>query len=238
MALVKILRNSALAALGAAAVLACVPAHALLPDGALAAATETLRAAAAAVAPAGARIEVAAGTPDARLQLAPCERVEPYLPPLGRAWGRTRVGLRCVEGAVRWNVFVPMTVKVWAPALVGGAALPAGAAVDPATLRRAEVDWAAEPSPVVTDADDAAGRTLVRALAPGEPLRQAHLRQRQWFAAGDTVKIVAQGAGFAVSGEGQALTNGVEGQPARVRTEGGRIVTGRANGDRRIEVPL
>jgi flagella basal body P-ring formation protein FlgA len=34
------------------------------------------------------------------------------------------------------------------------------------------------------------------------------------------------------------VTNGIEGQPARVRTEGGRIVTGVATGERRLELTL
>ena len=65
---------------------------------------------------------------------------------------------------------------------------------------------------------------------PGRSVRSTHLQPRQWFAAGDTVQVVAAGRGFSVSGEGQALTPGIEGQPARVRTESGRILTGRAGG--------
>ncbi len=56
--------------------------------------------------------------------------------------------------------------------------------------------------------------------------------------AGDTVRISARGAGFAVSGEGQALTPGIEGQTARVRTESGRIVVGRPVGERHVEMTL
>ena len=37
---------------------------------------------------------------------------------------------------------------------------------------------------------------------------------------------------------GQALTNGIEGQPARVRTENGRVVTGVPAGERRMELTL
>jgi flagella basal body P-ring formation protein FlgA len=41
-----------------------------------------------------------------------------------------------------------------------------------------------------------------------------------------------------VSIEGQALSNGIEGQTARARTDNGRIVSGVPNGERRIEVAL
>ena len=69
-------------------------------------------------------------------------------------------------------------------------------------------------------------------------MRPGDLKQRQWFGAGDTVKLVARGSGFSVSGEGQALSAGVEGQPVRVRIEGGRVLSGLAVGLNRVEVPL
>ena len=59
-----------------------------------------------------------------------------------------------------------------------------------------------------------------------------------WFKAGDTVRIMAMGPGYAVSSEGLALGPGLDGQAIRVRTEGGRIVTGIAAGDHRVELSL
>ena len=82
------------------------------------------------------------------------------------------------------------------------------------------------------------GRVLAQNLKPGQTLRQGHLKVRQWFVAGETVKVVASGEGFALESEAQALSNGVEGQPARVRTENGRVLTGLPSGERRIEVSL
>jgi flagella basal body P-ring formation protein FlgA len=83
-----------------------------------------------------------------------------------------------------------------------------------------------------------AGRTLTRPITAGAAIRQTDLKVRQWFAAGDTVRVIAAGPGFAVSGEGVAMNPGLEGQTVRVRTESGRVVTGRATGDRRVEVLL
>jgi flagella basal body P-ring formation protein FlgA len=82
------------------------------------------------------------------------------------------------------------------------------------------------------------GRTLARPLAAGETLRAADLRVRQWFAAGDTVRIVAGGQGWHIHGEGLALNPGLEGQTVRVRTESGRIVSGVAVAERQVEVAL
>ena len=191
-----------------------------------------------ALAPAGARIVVLPGALDSRLRLAPCDRVQAFLPAGVPAWGSSRVGLRCVQGAVAWQVFLPVTVQVWASAVVSPVALPAGAQIDIGQLTVAEVDWAAGSSPAQARPADLADRVTARPVPAGRALRAADLRPRQWFASGETVQIVAQGSGFAVSGEGQALSAGIEGQPVRVRTESGRIVTGLAAGQRRVELSL
>jgi flagella basal body P-ring formation protein FlgA len=185
----------------------------------------------------GARVEVEVGQLDPRLHLAPCERVQPYLPNGSKPWGKTRVGLRCEQGATHWNVFLPVTVKVFGRGLVAAAALPAGTTLAETDLREEEVDLAAGGS-AITSAQAALGRTLLRALNPGDALHQSDLKLRQYFAAGQTVQLVAVGSGYQVSGEGQALTPGLEGQTVRVRTDSGRVVTGQAVADHRVEIPL
>ena len=190
------------------------------------------------LAPAGARIRVSPGTLDPRLQLAACGKVEPALSPGQPAWGRTRIGLRCLEGTSRWSVSLPVTVEVWAPAVVLAAALPAGAALDSSALALAEVDWGAAAGKPFADSQALLGRVLARPLAAGQAPRNPDLLARKWFASGETVQIVARGPGFAVSAEGQALTHGLEGQPARVRTDNGRVVVGRPVAERRMEVQL
>jgi flagella basal body P-ring formation protein FlgA len=187
---------------------------------------------------AGARVEVEVGQLDPRLRLAPCERIEPYLPGGTRLWGRTRIGLRCTEGPSRWNVYLPVTVKVYGPALVAAAPLSAGAVIGEGDVRIAEVDLAAAPTAAVGDAAQAVGRTLARAVNAGQPVHAGDLKARQWFAAGDIVTIVADGEGFRVAGQAQAMTAGVEGQPARLRTDSGRVLTGMPVGDRQVELHL
>ena len=191
-----------------------------------------------AAASAGARVEIVVGVLDPRLRLAPCDRIEPYLPPNVRLWGKSRIGLRCKEGRVAWNVYLPITVKVWGRALVAPAGATAGSIIQGADLDEAEVDLAEESTPTFLDKKLVAGRTLAQPLRPGQAVRQGHIKLRQWFAAGETVKLVAAGDGFALEGAGQAITNGIEGQPARVRTESGHVVTGLPTGERRVELTL
>ena len=97
------------------------------------------------------RMEVAVGALDPRLRLAPCERVEPYLPAGTRLWGRSRLGLRCVAGPARWNVFLPITVKAYGPAWVLTGSVASGAVLSQADAVQTEVDWAAEQASVVAD---------------------------------------------------------------------------------------
>lgn len=220
----------------AVALLACAGGRALAQaDAGLAAAVQAM---ADAQLPTAARVEVSVGELDPRLRLAPCGRIEPFVPPGQRLWGRSKVGLRCTDGVARWTVYLPVTVKVWGTGLVARAALASGSTLSPADLAQAEVDLAEEPSAALVDAQALVGRQLARPLQPGQALRAVHLRPRQWFAAGETVQIRAGGSGFFIAATGQALTPGLEGQPVRVRTEGGRVLTGEAVGDRRVEVPL
>lgn len=184
------------------------------------------------------RVAIEIGQLDPRLRLAPCRRIEPQLPPLGRLWGRTRIGLRCVEGEKHWQVWLPVEVKVFAPALAPARQLAAGTVLAAEHLQLSEVDWAARPQLPLTRAEDVIGRALSRAVQAGQSLHATDLRRRQWFAAGDTVRLRARGDGFTVSGEGQALGAGVEGQTVRVRTESGRVLSGLPVGAHQVEVSL
>ena len=185
------------------------------------------------------RVDVLTGRLDARLRLAPCEQVQPYLPGGARLWGKTRVGLRCVKGVTNWNVYLPVTVNVYGPALVSTAALPAGHVLAAGDFRQAEVNLAEDQmNPPLTDSALLLGRTLAKPLAPGQSVQQRSLKPRQWFAAGDRVQVRVAGNGFAVAGTGEAVTAGMEGQPARVRTESGRVVSGMPVGTRLLEIAL
>lgn len=184
------------------------------------------------------RVDVVVGELDPRLRLAPCAQVEPYLLSNAPLWGRTRIGIRCVTGPSRWNVFLPLTVKVYGPALVATRPLPAGSVLTAADLAQGEVDLAETASSALVRDKLVLGRTLARPLAAGQSLRQSHLKARQWFAAGELVQVIAGGPGFRVASEAQALGQGVEGRPVRVKTEGGRVLTGMPVGERRVEVSM
>ncbi len=184
------------------------------------------------------RMEVSVGALDERLRLAPCARVEPYLPAGARLWGRTRLGLRCQEGAVRWNVFLPVTVKAYGPAWVPTGDVTMGTALTEADATQAEVDWAAENTSILAEPSLWVGQVASRHLKAGQALRQSMLRAPQVFQAGALVRVVAQGQGYAVSAAGQAMSAGAAGQTVRIRMENGKIVSGIVNDDGTISVQL
>lgn len=184
------------------------------------------------------RVVVTIGRPDARLKLAPCARATVHLPAGTRPWGRIRVGVRCQQGAVRWTAFLPVEVRIWGQGLVSTAALSSGTTLEPMHLRPALVEWTEEASPAVRHAEEAWGREISRALPVGATLREAALRVRRYFEAGDPVRLIVRGPGFAVSAEGQALNPGEQGRCARIRTEGGRVVCAQPIAERTVELKL
>lgn len=184
------------------------------------------------------RVEVVLGQLNARLKLAPCQRISTYLPQGARLWGRTHVGMRCEEGAVAWNVYWPVVVKVWMPAVVAAVPLRPGSLVSQADLRVAEVDVAAANAPAVTDPQLIIGRAVTRMIAAGEAVRSSDIKQRRWFAAGEPVTVLVHGDGFAASARGVAISHGDEGQCARIRMDAQRVLCAQPVGDGQAEVLL
>ena len=184
------------------------------------------------------RLEVSVGALDSRLTLAPCAQVEPYVPPGMRLWGKTRLGLRCVDGQARWNVFLPIHIKAFGQAWVVKGDIAQGKVLDAGDAVEAEVDWAQENSPVLGTMEMWIGQTATRQLGTGQALRANMVRPSQVFQAGAMVRVLAQGAGFQVASDGQALSAGVIGTQARVRVEGGRILTGIVTDMRTVRVDL
>lgn len=190
-----------------------------------------------AAAPQLSRFEVQVQMPQLRADLAPCGRTEPFLPPGARPWGRLAVGVRCVQGA-SWTVMVPVAVRAWAPGLVAAAPMPVGTVPTAADVQEQEVEITREPGPVLRDAGALQGRGLVRAVQAGQPLRADMLRAVNVVQAGDPVRLRIAGVGFAVQATGQALSAAAEGQPLRVRTELGKVLTGVARDGRIVDVAL
>lgn len=184
------------------------------------------------------RMEVTVGELDRRLRLAPCAKVEPYIPVGTRLWGKTRLGLRCVSGSTKWNVFLPVTIKAFGAAWVIKGDVVSGTVLTEADAIQSEVDWAEENSPIVANPAQWVGRVAARPLTTGQALRQGMLRPAQVFQAGAQVRVVAQGVGFQITSDAQALSPGVVGQPARIKMGSGRVMMGVVLDSRTVELEI
>lgn len=184
----------------------------------------------------GVRFEVTLGQLNPGLRLAPCARIEPFLPPNARLWGRSFVGVRCVEGA-RWTTMLPVTVSVYGMALVANLPVAIGALANPADFRIEEVDLTRSRGQPVADPALLEGRAIGRPLSAGQILRIADLRTPQTVSAGDPVRIRLLGRGFTITTEGFAMAGAGDGQSLRVRTQTGKMLVGTVR-DRSVEVRL
>jgi flagella basal body P-ring formation protein FlgA len=183
----------------------------------------------------GADVEITVGELDARLTLAPCRRIEPFLPAGTRLWGRASVGVRCVDGA-NWSVYVPVQVKVFGAAYVAARPLARGQAVGADDVRIDRVELTQWPQGVFAATEPIDGRIATRAVSAGEPLHKDLLRAPPAFQPGDHVRVVYGGTGFAVVTEGKALTPATDGQSAQVALTTGQVVSGVARNGRTLEI--
>lgn len=184
------------------------------------------------------RPEIEIGSLDTRLRLAPCQRVEPYLPRGSRLWGRSRIGLRCADSPAGWNVFLPITVKAWGPAWTIRQPVAPGATLSENDAELSEVDWAEHPSPVLARQEDWLGKEAARGLMPGTVLRQPMIRPTQAFTAGTQIKVVVVQGGLRLAASGQAISHGFVGQNARVRMPNGKVLSGRVLPNSTVELQI
>jgi flagella basal body P-ring formation protein FlgA len=133
---------------------------------------------------------------------------------------------------------MPATVKAFGRAWVIKGQVPVGVALTDADIVEVEVDWAEEVSPVLQDRAAWQGLVATRLLTTGQTLRQGMVKPAQVFQAGAQVRVLAQGAGFQVSSDAQALSAGVVGQLARVKMENGRIASGMVLDVRTVKIDL
>lgn len=169
--------------------------------------------------------------------LAACAQLTPFLPPGARLWGRTTVGVRCT-GAKPWTLYLQARIAIAGTYYVAARTIAPGEVIGATDLIARDGDLAALPQATVTDASQAIGSTATARITAGLPLRQDLMRVANAVQAGQNVRLVAQGPGFSVSAEGSALSNASPGQPVRVKTAGGQIISGIVRNDGAVEVRL
>ncbi|MDP9902272.1 flagellar basal body P-ring formation chaperone FlgA [Variovorax ginsengisoli] len=162
--------------------------------------------------------------------LPPCKAMQPFLPLGSAAMGRISVGLRC-SGAAPWTRFVSTYVSVEGRYLAAAHAIEAGRAIEAADVQEKTGDLSRMPRSVLLAGASVAGTVAVTRIGAGVPLRKEMVRGTLVVRQGQTVNLVAQGAGFTIRTEGVAMTAGEAGALVRARSSDNRMVSGIADKD-------
>jgi flagella basal body P-ring formation protein FlgA len=181
------------------------------------------------------RVSFNLGSVDPHLTLPACRALEPFIPAGARLWGQAMVGVRCNEQA-GWTMYVPVSIRVMANVVHAVRPLAHGQQVEAADITLQEADLAQLPGGILTDMNQALGKTLVSNIAAGQPLRQDILRAPLVIQQGQTVQLQTQGRGFSARAEGKALSAAADGQVVQVRITSGRTISGIARPGGIVEV--
>jgi flagellar basal body P-ring formation protein FlgA len=182
------------------------------------------------------KIDIKIGELDPRLSLAPCQKIEPFIPQGTKLWGKTIMGIKCLDGA-KWSVTLPIQVSIFGQALVATKNLSVGSLANAEDFRREHTELTKEIGSPVSDINTLMGNQLNRGVIAGQVLRLEHLKPAPTIKSGDTVKVRVTGQGFSASYDAIALNAAADGQILRVRGENGKILSG-ALRDRGIDIPL
>jgi flagella basal body P-ring formation protein FlgA len=180
-------------------------------------------------------VEIKSGLVDPQLKFTYCEHLEVFLPPGGKLWGNSTVGVRC-ETPEKWSLYVPVQVRVWADVVLSARALSRGQAIAIDDVAMQRLDLTQLQRGVFTDLQQVIGKVTKAAVSGGTPLRADLLRAAAVVIQGQQVRVVFSGQGFHVSSEGRALGNAGVGEPVQVRTASGKLLKGIVSGPGVVQV--
>jgi flagella basal body P-ring formation protein FlgA len=182
------------------------------------------------------QVSFSVGKIDPRNSLVPCMAFEVSLPAGARAWGNTSVKVHC-QNENSWNIYVPVKVRIVGDYLVTARSLTQGQVITEADLTKNRGDLANLPNGILTETDQAIGKSISQSVPSGRPLQSDMLRQALVVQQGQGVKVLSKGPGFQVTGsEGRALNSAMDGQVVQVRMASGHVVSGIARPGGVVEV--
>lgn len=181
------------------------------------------------------KVDIRMGRLEIQRQLPACSAHEAFTPPGARLWGKTSVGVRCL-GPSTWSILLPVDISVTTTYITTTRPLPAGHVLQADDLVSISGDLGNQPTGIITDAANAIGKTLKNPLAAGQSVRGDQLLAPWVIRQGQSVRLISQGTGFAVSNEGKALNNAAVGQVAQIRLPTGQVVSAIARPDGHAEV--
>ncbi|WP_052285568.1 flagellar basal body P-ring formation chaperone FlgA [Kluyvera genomosp. 1] len=163
-----------------------------------------------------------------------CDEPAFNTPGNSRLWGNITVLAQCGNA----KQYLQVSVQAIGDYVVAAAPIVRGSPIEAqsVTLMRGRLDQL-PPRTMLTlaQAEDAIS---LRDVAIGQPIQLSMVRQSWRVKAGQKVMVIAQGEGFSINSEGQALNNASVAQSARVRMPSGQVVSGQVNTDGNILINL
>ncbi|CAH5339709.1 Flagella basal body P-ring formation protein FlgA [Enterobacter cloacae] len=149
-----------------------------------------------------------------------------------RLTGKRTVLAQC--GARRH--FLPVRISAQGTWWVASQSLPGGAIVQRSDIEPVTGSLDNQPGGLIFSADEIIGQRLTRAIDAGKPLLENQLRQQWRLRAGQTVDLVTAGSGFRIRSQGKALNNAAVDDVLKVKTTGGRTVSGKVAADGQVMI--
>jgi len=189
--------------------------------------------------PASFRITTLVGKIDPHLRLQKCQQaLEAFYPTGARKLGPTTVGVRCL-GAVPWQIYVPIQVKAFGPAVISKRALPRGTILHANDLSIATRELSSAMRGYYTSPDEIEGMELRYSLANGSIIGPKSVKPRHLVKRGDIVTILAETNGLHIRVKGMALMDGFRGQSIRIKnTRSKRVLQGEVVASRTVRIRL
>ncbi|NDF50148.1 MAG: flagella basal body P-ring formation protein FlgA [Betaproteobacteria bacterium] len=152
-----------------------------------------------------------------------CQDPKVQLSNLAKPVGRIYVSLRC--DSPRWLGSIQPTVSARKRYLAAVRPLSLGSIVSESDLMILEADWSSLPEDVLSDPEQAIGRTISRTVLAGQAIGLNFLRQTAVIKQGERVRVQMVGLNFTVGGEAVAIQQGAVGEAIRVKMASGQVVS-------------
>ncbi|WP_447554856.1 flagellar basal body P-ring formation chaperone FlgA [Vreelandella sp. EE22] len=159
-----------------------------------------------------------------------CIAPEPFFPNANQApIGRVSIGVRCGE-ARRQVRYIQARVDILGSYVVAAQNIERGSLITASMITQRQGNLGDLANNALTNEDAIIGKIAQRPIRSGDAFQAHSLQAPDWVERGQRVTVIAHGAGFRVSREGEALESGAEGSRVRVRFDTRELVTARVTG--------
>lgn len=187
----------------------------------------------------GENVEVIVGHLDSRLRLPKCStKIRPFLPHRTQGTRITTVGVTC-DGTHRWNVYVPVEVKIYTPVAVASRNLVKGHLINKDDVHMVKRNRRRLRNGYYRSVHSVVGHVAARNIRSGVVFTQRNVQAPVVIRRGQEVTIVARTGTLQVEMRGIAKSNGQLNQRIKVMNKSSkRLIEAVVIGRDKVEVNI